>query len=152
VGRKEPVSRLPLYFIAAIVVLGGSFFGYLEFGPKPASQDAPLSDDAKGYVGNLALSNVEMKASLNYFSQKIVEIDGTIGNNGQRNLDVVEVTCLFRDPAGQVILRQRVAIVSKKMGGLKPGEKKTFRMPFDSLPEGWNQQMPSLVIAGISFS
>jgi len=149
--RVEPPSRFPLYVIAAIVVFGGAFFAYLEFGPRPAPQEAPLSDDAKAYVRSLALTDVNMKASLNYFSQKVVEISGTIGNNGQRNLDVVEVMCLFRDPANQVVLRERSAIVSKKMGGLKPGEKKTFRLPFDSIPEGWNQQMPTLVIAGISF-
>jgi hypothetical protein len=152
VERKEPPNRLPLYLIVALVVLGGGFFGYLQFGPKPVVQDAPLSDEARQYVPNLRLGDVEMKASLNYFSQKVVEINGTIANNGARNLDIVEVTCVFRDYSGQVALRQRVAIVSKKMGGLKPGEKKTFRLPFDALPDGWNQAMPGLVIAGITFS
>jgi hypothetical protein len=37
------------------------------------------------------------------------------------------------------------------MGGLKPGETKSFRLPFDAVPAGWNQQMPNLVIAGIDF-
>lgn len=150
--RKEPPNRMPLYLVAALVLLGGGFFGYLQFGPKPSSQDAPLSDEAKQYVSNLHLADVEMKASLNYFSQKVVEISGSIQNNGTRNLDIVEVTCVFRDYSGQVVLREKAAIVSKKMGGLKPGEKKAFRLPFDSLPDGWNQAMPGLQIASITFS
>ena len=38
------------------------------------------------------------------------------------------------------------------MGGLKPGETKSFRLPFDDLPQSWNQSMPQLVIAGVKFS
>jgi hypothetical protein len=37
-------------------------------------------------------------------------------------------------------------------GGLKPGETKSFRLPFDDLPDSWNQAMPQLVIAGVKFS
>jgi len=51
-----------------------------------------------------------------------------------------------------VTLRQRVAIVSSQMGGLKPGETKSFRLPFDNLPESWNQTMPQLVIAAVKFN
>jgi hypothetical protein len=52
----------------------------------------------------------------------------------------------------EVILRQRVAIVSKKMGGLAPGETKPFRLPFDDIPESWNQMLPQIVIAHIEFA
>jgi hypothetical protein len=37
------------------------------------------------------------------------------------------------------------------MGGLNPAETKTFHLLFDNAPEGWNQQMPQLVIASIDF-
>jgi hypothetical protein len=64
---------------------------------------------------------------------------------------VVEINCVFYDPYGQVVLRQRVPIVSQKVGGLAPGETKPFRLPFDNLPESWNNAMPQMVIAGIEF-
>jgi len=35
---------------------------------------------------------------------------------------------------------------------LKPGETRAFRLPFDDIPEGWNNQLPQLVIARIDFS
>ena len=137
---------------AASVVLGGSLVAWLEFGPKPTVQEAPLTDEARAYIKNLALSEVTMNAKLNYFSQKAVDIEGKIGNKGDRPLSVVEVTCVFRDYSGQILLLQRLSIVSQKMGGLQPGETKSFRLPFDNAPDGWNQQMPQLVIAAISFS
>ncbi|MEO8100711.1 MAG: FxLYD domain-containing protein [Acidobacteriota bacterium] len=152
VVAKRGISRLQIYLISAAVVLGAALFGYLEFGPRPVAQDLPLTADAKGYVKNLQLADVGMQAKLNYFSQKVLEIEGQIGNRGDRAISVVEVHCIFRDHSGKVLLRERVPIVNQKMGGLKPGEMKSFRLPFDVVPDGWNQQMPQLVIAGIDFS
>jgi hypothetical protein len=81
----------------------------------------------------------------------LVEITGNITNAGGRNIRLVEITCVFTDPSGLVVLRERVPIVSAKMGGLKPGETKRFRLPFDTIPESWNQALPQLVIAQIVF-
>jgi hypothetical protein len=59
---------------------------------------------------------------------------------------------VFQDYNGKAALRQRVPIVNIKMGGLKPGETKSFRLPFDNLPDSWNQAMPQLVIASVKFN
>ena len=93
-----------------------------------------------------------MKATDSYAGQTVVEIVGKITNGGDRNLDKVEIYCLFYDPSGQVVMRSRVPIVGGRAGGLKPAETKSFRLPFDELPQTWNQAMPQLVIAGIKFS
>ena len=93
-----------------------------------------MSTEARAYVHSLALSGVEMKANTSYLNQQVVEITGNIGNNGDRKLNVVEINCVFYDPYGQPVLRERVPIVSKKMGGLNPGETKQFRLPFDTIP------------------
>jgi hypothetical protein len=82
----------------------------------------------------------------------VVEINGKIGNSGDRNLNTVEIYCIFYDGYGQMVLRQRVPIVIERTGELKPGETKSFRLPFDDIPQSWNQAMPQLVIAGIRFS
>jgi hypothetical protein len=152
VPEKKAPNRLPVILAAVCVLLAGGLVAWLEFGPKPVVQQAPLTEEAKAYIGNLALSDVTMSAKLNYFSQKAVEIQGKITNHGDRILNVVEVTCVFRDYSNQVVARERLAIVSQRMGGLKPGETKAFRLPFDNAPEAWNQQMPQLVIASIDFS
>jgi hypothetical protein len=131
--------------------LGGAAFLYLERS-KPASQDLPLTPEAKAYVRNLKLSDVDMKATESYFKQVVVEISGKIENAGDRDLSVVEIYCVFYDAYGQLVLRKRLPIVSQRMGGLKPGETKSFRLPFDEIPESWNHAMPQLVIAGIKFS
>ena len=151
---RQPVSIPPAaYAIGAVLLLGAAGFWYLNHkAHEPAPPPPPLTGIAKSYVQYLKLSDVDMQAHESYMKQQIVEITGKIQNTGDRVLDQVVLTCVFRDAYGQVVLRQRVPIVSKRMGGLAPNDVKPFRMPFDSIPESWNQALPDLVIAEIDFS
>ena len=138
--------------LAVLLAVGAAGFWVLDRASRqPPPPPPPLTGDAKAYVRNLKLSGVEMSAHEDYFKQKVVEITGQIGNAGDRVLQLVEINCVFYDPYGQVVLRQRVPIVSRKAGGLAPGETKPFRLPFDNLPESWNNLMPQMVIARIDF-
>jgi len=141
-----------LYVASALVLLGGAVFAYLQYSSKQSAEKLALTPEAKAYVQNLQLSEVEMKATDSYLSQRVIEIQGKIGNAGTRPLEVVEIYCIFRDVYGQTILRARVPIAVGRTGGLKPGETKSFRLPFDEIPGSWNQVMPQLVIAGVKFS
>jgi len=149
--KKSSGSSVLLYVLGALAVLGLAVFGYTQYAAKHKPTDAPLTPEAKEYVKNLRLADVEIKASKSYLNQMVVEIDGKIGNAGDRPLDTVEIYCIFYDTYNQLVLKSRVPIVSPKMGGLKPGETKSFRLPFDEIPESWNQTMPQLVIAGVKF-
>ncbi len=142
--------------IAVLILLGAGIWGYSEYAARHADGAAvALTAEGKAYTRNLQLSDVEMKAYENYFQQTVVEIDGKIANAGTRVLDTVEIYCIFHDAYGQLVLRRRVPIVGGSAAGskgLRPGEMKSFRLPFDDIPESWNQVMPQLVIAGVKFS
>jgi hypothetical protein len=149
--KRQSQIGVPVYVAGALAVLGLVAFLYIEYVSKRTPADAPLTPEAKAYVKNLKLSDVDIKANKSYLNLMIVEINGKIGNAGNRALGTVEIYCVFYDSYGQLVLRSRVPIVSPRMGGLKQGETKTFRLPFDEIPESWNQQMPQLVIAGVKF-
>jgi hypothetical protein len=120
----------------------------------PRQPPAPvLTPEARAYVhaGYLNLTEVNMSAKQNFAEQTLVEVTGKITNTGNRMLKQIDLNCVFRDPSGRVVLRDRVAIVKESLGGLKPGETKDFRLPFDTIPESWNQVLPELVIAQITF-
>jgi hypothetical protein len=141
--------------IGLVLVLGLVGFFFLERAsnaPPPAV--APLTGEAREYVKNrnLRLADVEMKAHESYLKQSVIEITGTIQNAGNRKIKTVEIYCVFYDSLGQVVKRARVAIVGGKNGGEAPGETKPFRLPFDDVPESWNQATPDLVIAAIEFA
>lgn len=149
---RPSFTGLPLYVLGAIIVLGGALFFYSRYAASHAEREIALTPEAKAYVRNLKLADVDMKASESYFKQVVVEITGNVTNAGDRNLGVVDIYCIFYDGYGQLVLRRRVPIISEKMGGLKPGETKAFRLPFDDIPDSWNHVMPHLVIAGIKFA
>ena len=131
----------------ALVLIGGLL--WIVNRPHATSAAAPLSADAKAYVRNLQLTDVSLKATESYVGQTVTEIEGKIANTGSRTVQHADVYCVFYNSYGEVILRERVPIV---VTGLKPGETRAFRLPFDDIPGGWNNQMPQLVIARIEFA
>jgi hypothetical protein len=150
-ASKAQLLSLPVYIISGMLLIGGGLFAYLNYLANRPVKEVELTPEAKAYARNLKLSDVTMKATDSYLRQQIIEIEGKIANAGDRQLDVVKIYCVFYDQYNQLVLRRPVEIVSARMGGLKPGETKSFRLPFDDLPQSWNQQMPQLVIAGINF-
>lgn len=151
-ARKASGPQPIVYVGAALVLLGAALFAYVQWGPNRTVPEEPLTPEGKAYVKNLKLNDVDMRAAESYMAGRVVEIVGQIGNDGDRPLESVEIYCIFSDSIGQLVLRKRVPIVNKKMGGLKPGETKSFRLPFDDIPESWNQALPQLVIASVKFS
>ncbi|HEX3742629.1 MAG TPA: hypothetical protein VHW09_01810 [Bryobacteraceae bacterium] len=160
----------PMAIIAAIVILiGAAGFFYLDrVSQQSPAAPPPPSADARAYAKNLRfvaddginLENPKMESHESYLNQAVVEISGNVMNAGDRPIDAVEVTWLFKDPGtpmpdGQlyqeVIWRQRTYLITKKMGGLAPGQFRHFSTSFDDIPDTWNQAMPNLVIAGIQF-
>lgn len=149
---KETVGVSPsTLIVCAVVVVAGGFLWWWLKQPVQPSQGPPITPEAKAYVRNLRLAEVEMKAAESYMRQAVVEITGKIGNNGERPLKQVDLNCVFYDPYGQLVLRERVSIVKPRSGGLMPGQTKSFRLAFDNIPQSWNQALPQLVIAGIQF-
>ena len=141
-----------LIVVVAFLALGGGVFWWMDYRARnQVSQGPVLTPEARTYLKNLQLSDVQMQASESYLKQAVVEILGNIANNGDRTLKLVKINCIFRDKYGQVVLREPVDIVRPKTGALPPSEKTGFRLAFDSIPESWNHQMPDLVIAQILF-
>jgi hypothetical protein len=153
---KPPARKrnlLPIAVVSILVVVAGAaiWFFLLRGGGRPVQPNA-LTPEAKAYVRQLGLADVEMKAKENMLGGTLVEITGKITNKGPQTLRTVELNCIFYDPYGQAVLRERVPIVRYKGGaGFQSGETRSFRLPFDSIPAGWNQALPQLVIAGIDF-
>lgn len=150
-GAVSPV----LIGVLAVAIAVAAVAVYLNARWAGPETKAPvLTDEARAYVRSdaLPLSGVEMQAKENFAKQMLVEITGNISNTGNKTVKLIEINCVFRDPYGAVVLRERLPIVSARGGGLKPGETRSFRLPFDTIPQSWNQTLPDLVIAQIQFN
>jgi hypothetical protein len=146
--KQEPSLPLPaiITIVAGTVLVGAGYLFVSKDSPQP--QQAALTAEAKGYVRNLKLADVEYKATAAYLGGELIEVLGKITNAGDRELQRVELNCVFYDSIGQVVRRARVPIVKSL---LKPGELRAFRLPFDDIPQSWNRTPPQMVIAHITF-
>jgi hypothetical protein len=134
------------------VVLIAGTLGWLTFGPKPTPPPPPvLTPEARAYLPNLKLSGVHLQAAESYVQSRLVEVLGEITNAGNRNVKVIQVTCVFQDYSQGEIARERAFVLDGRGGPLEPGKTKTFRLAFDTVPESWSQVMPTLIIAQIQF-
>jgi hypothetical protein len=147
--KRAPGVNITLVIVAAVVLATIGGWVFITSRPREAPQPPPITEEAKAYVKNLKLSGVDMKATANYAGATVVEITGKITNAGNRSLNRVELNCVFYDSAGLVVLRERVPIVR---AAIQPGETREFRLPFEGIPQSWNQSLPQLVIAHIAFA
>ncbi len=140
-------------FMAVVVIVAVVGGGLYLNRPVAKPVEAAATQEAKAYLVNLALSGVSMQASENFANQKVVEVLGNISNNGPREVRAIDVYCLFYGLDGREIHRERLRIVggAGTPGTLKAAASKSFRMPFDTLPDGWNQALPKMVVAQITF-
>ena len=142
--------NVPLVIVLALLPLGiGAIWYANKRGSEPPAPQAAATAEAKAYVKNLKLSGVEMKATENFAGGAVVEVIGNITNQGDRTPTRVDLSCIFYDVSGLVVLRERVPIVKT---ALKPGETKAFRLAFEGVSQNWNQTLPQMVIAQIDFA
>ncbi len=145
--RVNLSAPVVVVLMVAIAALGA--FWYFASRPRTPETAKPTSAEAKAYTKNLRLSDVNMKASVSYAGGDLVEITGKVQNAGDRAVERAELTCVFYDPYGNIVARERVPIIRRK---LSPGETREFRLPFEGIGSAWNQAMPTMVIANIDFS
>lgn len=150
---RKGVKITPITFvfgIGAVLVMG--IAAYLTFGPKPAPPPPPvMTEEAKQYLPNLDLADVHMQAAESFSEQRVIEILGNITNKGNRPVKQALVTCVFRDWGNQVVAQENDYIIGGVGGPLAPGATKPFRLAFDTIPQTWTQQLPTLVIREIKF-
>ena len=141
---------------ALVLTLGGAvilgLFAWLTFAPPPAPPPPPqLTAEAKAYFPNLKLADIKLQAAESYVNSRLIEILGNVTNDGNRVVKVAEVYCVFRDYNGQEIARERATVIGGRAGSLPPGQTRAFRLPFDTIPQSWNQAPPRLVMGQIQF-
>jgi len=149
---RKGSSPVVKWIILGLVLVGAGFFAFLSVQEPEPEQEPVLTEEARAYLANLDLQDVEMTAKDDALGQTLLEITGTVVNTGDRPVSLVEVNCVFRDYNGIEIHRQRAAVVRARDEPLAPGESRGFRLPFDSVPDKWNQTLPSLFVAQVQFA
>jgi uncharacterized membrane protein len=149
IRRELPLVPILIGVFLLIALASGAV--YLSRPAPKVVADRP-SRDAVSYLPYIQLSDVDMTASENLMKQQVVEVVGTISNTGSRSVESIDVFCIFSGIQGNEVYRERALILPATGKPLAPSQTRSFRLPFDGLPDTWNQAKPRLVIAQMKFA
>jgi hypothetical protein len=90
-------------------------------------------------VGSLALSRAE-----NFLHQEVTILNGQVYNAGNEPVSGLRLTTTFSDEMNQIVLRETRVVLGAPEQPLAPGERRSFEISFDHVPNSWNMQQPSV--------
>ena len=160
---REPRSVLP-WVIAGIVVLLvlGIFLARGHHGPPPNPGGAGLAAPDP-YAANLPISNIQMSEASSVAGGKATYVDGTIANKGDKTVSAITVQVAFRDFTNQLVQKETMPLnlirthepyidtQPVSAAPIRPGETREFRLIFDHVAEGWNQNYPEVRVIEVAF-
>jgi hypothetical protein len=158
----EPRSWAPWIVASAVVVACLVALFFFAGRSKPSFQSGTTGmAPAAAYATHLAISGLSMSEASSFSGSKVTYIDGQIANTGDRTLTSITVQVGFRNDLGQLadrevmplaLIRTREPYVDTEPVSatpLKPGDKRDFRLIFDSMPDDWNQQYPEIRVVAV---
>ena len=97
------------------------------------------------------MSRVGLAKGENYLGSEVFYVEGSLKKRGNRVVQRVEITFLFRDSLKQVVLKEsRKALEYKGARGLEADKTTRFQVAFDHLPREWNYVLPDLEVSQVS--
>ncbi len=154
---EESKSGIPMAFLAGLVVvgllLGGVFLltrGSRSGGPI-VEKPLPMGAAEQAYASQIHFSELKMSRAANFLNQEVTFLFGSVSNDGPRALHEIEVTIEFHDLFNQVVLRDTRRVFGARSAPLAAGQRREFQFGFEHVPQGWNQQYPSIRVTGLLF-
>ncbi|MBV8114938.1 MAG: DUF2393 family protein, partial [Silvibacterium sp.] len=90
-------------------------------------------------------------------------VDGTIANKGDQTVSGITVQVAFRDFTNQLVQKETMPLnlirthqpyidtEPVSAAPIKPGDTREFRLIFDHVAEGWNQNYPEIRVIEVKF-
>jgi hypothetical protein len=162
-AAKEPRNIVPWVLAGGVVlVIAGVLFFLGSYHKAPANPGGAGLAPPDPYATNLTISDVKMSESSSVGGAKQTYLDGVIANHGTRTLTGLTVQVAFRDYTNQLaqketmplsLIRTRQPYIDTEpvsAAPIKPGESREFRLIFDHVADGWNQQYPEVRVIQIA--
>ena len=140
----------------------GIFLARGHHGPPSNPGGAGLAPP-DSYAANLAISNLEMSEASSVAGGKATYVDGNIANKGDKTVSGITVQVGFRDFTNQLVQKETMPLnlirthqpyidtEPVSAAPIKPGESREFRLIFDHVAEGWNQNYPEIRVIEVKF-
>jgi len=151
---RHPALEWKSYSVMLALWLITGFLAAVACSQKPGPGSASGRDSGKddpSYGGKVGISHMGLAKGENYLGDSVHYVEGEIKNNGDRIVQRVELTLLFRDSLRQVVLKEtRRALDYKASRGLEPQKSAKFQIGFDHLPKDWNYLLPEVTVSGVT--
>jgi hypothetical protein len=154
---QEERSRFPAALAAgAVVVLlvAGAIVLLSHFITPPrqaADVTLPFGAAEQAYASQVHFQNLQLSHSNNLLNQEFTYVGGIVSNDGPRAVDAIEVVIEFHDAFHQVILRETERPIRRTDMPLRVAEQREFQITIEQgIPSQWDQQYPSIRVAGLS--
>jgi len=116
------------------------------------TQARDANAQAEAYKSKLVLSEIGLAKGENYLGQIVFYVEGSLKNEGERVVQRIELTFLFRDSLNQIVLKEtRKAVDYKNKKGLESQKSINFQVGFDRLPRDWDHRVPEIQVASVIF-
>jgi hypothetical protein len=158
-SRVDPAGRagspLAVWGAAALIVIVVAAVFFLAGRKAPVAAPSTLQQ-ADAYAASLPLTQLAMSESESLSGGKMTYLDGHVTNTGSRTVTGVTVQVVFANDeamAPQVDTLPLTLIRTKEpyidvepvsADPLKPGGSRDFRLIFETVPDGWNTEMPEV--------
>jgi hypothetical protein len=110
----------------------------------------PFGAAERAYAQRIQFTDLQMSRAANFLNQEITYINGVALNNGVRRVLAVDVTVDFHDVSGNVIFHENRRLISGPNSAIEAGQRHSFQLGFEAVPDAWNQYYPDLKITGLT--
>ncbi|MCI0419816.1 MAG: hypothetical protein L0387_20360 [Acidobacteria bacterium] len=148
--RNSRTPTIILFFaasLALLLVMAGCARDLVD----RSAQASPNSAEAEAYKSKIEVSKVGLAKGENYLGSEVFYVEGWLKNNGNRVVQRVDITFLFKDSLKQVVLKEsRKAVEYKGARGLEAEKSTRFQVAFDHLPKDWNYVLPEIEVSQVT--
>ena len=152
------ISGKVIAMAAAAVLLVLVIVGLTTLRRAPANPNAVLSPDV--YASQVEFGSMTLSEATNGTGGKVTYVDGTVANHGSKTLSGATVQVAFATGDGSGVQRQTVPLtlirtrppyVDLEPVSAEPvgaGQSREFRLIFETVPAGWDTQVPQITLVG----
>lgn len=164
--QKKKISSTLIITAGLFVLILAGIFAYFHFkgttAPQPGEASIvvpgmlrPGNTDFEYYKTKVRLENVKAVLQISFSKVRTAKISGTIVNDGDRELDALELHITLYDVWGKVS-KERTAYALRPGAGysgkpMKPLEERPFSIGVEAVEYYWDPEQVSLEITGLRY-
>ena len=135
-------------FLAVVAVFWLLFTHKTVHAPSsgPDNANLQMTPAEREYAKSVQVGSLAMSRAENFLHQEVTVLSGEVYNAGSEPVSSLRLTITYADGMNQIVLKETRAVLGSPEQPLAPGERRTFEISFEHVPDSWNMQQPSVMV------